>query len=158
MVDPSQLPVPEDEQFWNSPDGIRSLELGDTLNTNNVLWYFRLSQFFDHTSNNASLIAYGSQLPHNERLALFRSRTVFEDALRTRFPTGIQYVVVEEPKGPGMPWVIQRQNRKGQDVADVEATFYSSGTTFLKAPNLRDVLQARLVCLNISITLMGIYG
>jgi mediator of RNA polymerase II transcription subunit 6 len=151
MVRPEDLPPPEDEQFYNNPLAHPPLDLGPTLNTNNVLWYFNTSQFFDHTSNNASLIAFGSQLPPKERLDLFRSRTAFEDALRSRFPTGVQYVVVEEAKGPGMPWVIQRQNRyvdskSGKTVVDVEGTFYSVGTTFYKAASLGDIVKARLVC------------
>lgn len=143
------LPPPEDEQFFNAPQNIPGLQLGDTLNSDNVLWYFSNSQFFDHASINHAYTQWVFQtMPENERSAVLRSRKNFEQGMRM-YARGSRFVVVDEPKGPGMPWVIQKQFWEDGQLKEVEATYYSGGvdgTTFFKAPNLRDILNSRLVC------------
>lgn len=139
---------PLDEIEWYDPHLIPTLGMGPQLNTNNILWYFANSPYFDHSSNNSALVQHAASAPNRD--AIFFNRHNFETELRERFPTGRQFVVVSEPKAEGEPWVIQKQNKSYDKdkniVVEAEATYYTIGTSIFKAPSLGDVMKSRLVC------------
>lgn len=140
---------PLDESEWEAPHTIAGLGFGPELNSNNILWYFMNSTFFDPMCNNKAFV---DQKMMSGQREVFFDRHVFEAALQKEYPTGVQYLVTAEPKEPGQPWVIQRQNRTRNTEpgtegfkTEVQGVYYTVGTKFLMAPNLRDVVQSRLV-------------
>ena len=128
--------------------------MGDSLNGDNILWYFMNSPFYDPTSNNEALFKQlAAAGPEGQ--PILNNRKLFEENLKTRFPLGVQFLVVAEPQGPGQPWVIQRQykhrpieNGRVLDKTEIEVqgTWYAVGTEIRMAPSLLDIIQQRLVC------------
>ncbi|KAF2710989.1 hypothetical protein K504DRAFT_466013 [Pleomassaria siparia CBS 279.74] len=145
--------APLDEQMFEAPELFVMHDLpGHSLNTDSILWYFMNSQFFDGSSNNVALF---NQVRGDMSNPILQSRKAFEEALQTRFPLGLQFVVAAEPQNPGEPWVIQKQVKKravdkdGRQLDRVEvevlASYYTVGNRILMAPSLLDVLQSRLL-------------
>ncbi|KAF2264253.1 hypothetical protein CC78DRAFT_533316 [Lojkania enalia] len=124
-------------------------ELGGQLNNETVLWYFMNSPFYDANCNNHALL-FGNA-PDIHRLRT--DRKYLEEALKMRFPTGLQFMVVADPQGPGQPWVIQKQLKTRVDDAqgnnrieiEVRGTYYTVGTKIHMAPSLLDVLRSRML-------------
>lgn len=128
---------PLDEIQWRSPAFLANW--GGMLHSDNILWYFSESPFFDRTSNNAILL---SQASHNASMAhVLHTRAAFEERLRTM--QGLEFVVAEQPTTisadsagggnggaqPGMPgqqqqdtgvWVIRKQTRRRRTKVDFE--------------------------------------
>lgn len=150
---PPTFPLPDELEF-NEPNLIPTLGFGPELNGQNILWYFMNSPFFDHASNNQALFLKVQSSQNMEfRNTLLFNRLAFEDHLRTQYREGVHFVVTQEPKEPGQPWVIQRQSRvvdesTGEVRTEVQGTWFTSGTKVLMAPSLADVVRTRLVCLS----------
>lgn len=146
-------PLEQTEYTPPHPDLIPGFGLGPDLNTNNILWYFYNSPFNDNSSANAAFLRYITQnLVGPERDRLLFNRAVFEEELKKRYPVGVTFVVTEEPRIPGEPWVIQRQNRRYEVdegvrrvVMEVEATYYTVGLGIRMANSLWDILNAKMV-------------
>jgi mediator of RNA polymerase II transcription subunit 6 len=139
---------PLDEIEWEDPHVIPGLGFGPELNTQNILWYFTNSPFFDAGSNNMSLLGHAQNAPDRDRI--FGNRLAFEEALRDRYPTGFQFVVTSEPKAEGEPWVIQRQQKtrdavSGEIVTEIQGTYFTVGNKVFMAPSLLDIVRSRMV-------------
>lgn len=158
MLAPKSAGVPPIEYTeFTPPDPnlIPSFGLGPDLNTNNILWYFYNSPFNDQGSVNAAYIHWVAMNipPGPQKDRIFGNRAVFEEELQKRYPVGVSFVVTEEPKAQGEPWVIQRQNRKYESVEgggrrivmEVEATYYTVGLAIRMATSLWDILNAKMV-------------
>jgi mediator of RNA polymerase II transcription subunit 6 len=145
---PPKPPLPDEIEF-DQP--LTLLELpGGNLNSESIMWYFMSSPFFDGASNNVALFTQLHNTPGGQ--AILDSRIKFQEALQTRYPLGLQFIVVEEPQGPGQGWVIQRQMKervveegKERVKVEIQGTYYTVGTRILMAPSLLDVLQTRLL-------------
>ncbi|KAI1990275.1 Mediator of RNA polymerase II transcription subunit 6 [Ophidiomyces ophidiicola] len=156
--------VPLEEITWHSPQHVQMM--GGFVHSNNILFYFAESPFFDPTSNNASLAL---QAMHNENLRPFvETREAFEARLKTM--QGLEFMVArdpllesaaanasatvrgEQPKEPSNVWVIRKQMRRkavgkgGQDDVQILATYFAVGESVFMAPSVWSVVGRRVVC------------
>ncbi|WEW61967.1 Mediator of RNA polymerase II transcription subunit 6 [Emydomyces testavorans] len=138
--------------------------MGGFIHSNNILFYFAESPFFDPTSNNASLAL---QAMHNENLRPFiETREAFEGRLKTM--QGLEFMVVhdplleaaaanaaavargEQPKEPSNVWVIRKQMRRrssgvgAQDDVQILATYFVVGDSVFMAPSVWSVVGRRV--------------
>ncbi|OAP61289.1 hypothetical protein AYL99_03490 [Fonsecaea erecta] len=128
---------------------------GGTLHSNNVLFYFATSPFFDHVSGNQSLFTQWAGTPNQNDI--LGTRAKFEANLRHQ--RGIQYVVEHDPleeqvilDGPNGPersnvWVIRKQNRENEreDGFTVLGYYYIVNNVIYQAPSVASVLNYRLL-------------
>ncbi|KAF2016539.1 hypothetical protein BU24DRAFT_451043 [Aaosphaeria arxii CBS 175.79] len=152
-------PAPDEQMFYDPDAFYRDVNFGETINSDNVMWYFSRSPWYDQQSNNNAFILQTAGLDINERNAIWQNRHNFERMLSSRFPLGIQYVVTGEAQSPGQPWVIQRQNRvkeiedDGSEVTRtyVEAVYYVVGFAIFMAPSVGDIIRSRLQTISTSL-------
>jgi len=128
---------------------------GGYLHSNNVLFYFAASPFFDQVSGNQSLFTQWVNTPNQNDI--LGTRAKFENNLRNQ--RGIQYVVEYEPleshamaDGPNGPepsnvWVIRKQNRENErdDGVTVLGYYYIVNNIIFQAPSVASVLSNRLL-------------
>lgn len=115
--------------------------------------YFRMSTFFDNTSNNGNLF---QQMQYNFQIRE-ELRTVELFNQRLKQMTGVEYMLATGSTETGV-WVIRKQLRRpnkiddntGREVEDVTvlATYYITGENIFQAPSVGAVLQNRMVCLS----------
>ncbi|KAL1965249.1 hypothetical protein VTN77DRAFT_6003 [Rasamsonia byssochlamydoides] len=151
-----------EEVFWRSPAHVQMM--GGYLHSNNILFYFAESPFFDPTSNNASLAIQAS---YNDAFRHFvETREAFEGRLKTM--QGLEFMVAYDPlqaaaqsetafaHEPGNIWVIRkqmRQKRPGmEDDVVVLATYYVVGDCIYMAPSIASVVGNRLLSAVTSLT------
>ncbi|KAL1981314.1 hypothetical protein VTN96DRAFT_2807 [Rasamsonia emersonii] len=151
-----------EEVFWRSPQHVQMM--GGYLHSNNILFYFAESPFFDPTSNNASLAIQAS---YNESFRHFvETREAFEGRLKTM--QGLEFMVTYDPlqaaaqsettfaHEPSNIWVIRkqlRQKRPGmEDDVVVLSTYYVVGDCIYMAPSIASVVGNRLLSAVTSLT------
>ncbi|KAJ5166454.1 Mediator of RNA polymerase II transcription subunit 6 [Penicillium canariense] len=144
-----------EEILWTSPPHVKMM--GGFLHSNNILFYFAESPFFDPTSNNASLAIQAS---YNEAFRDFvETRAKFEARLKTM--QGLEFVVAFDPleaaqtdgnrllKEPSNIWVIRKQNRRKrtgmEDEVTVISTYFVVGETIYMAPSVASVVGNRIL-------------
>ncbi|KAJ5180307.1 hypothetical protein N7492_003517 [Penicillium capsulatum] len=147
--------APMEEILWRSPPHVQMM--GGFLHSNNILFYFSESPFFDATSNNASLTIQAS---YNETLRHFvETRDAFEGRLKTM--QGLEFVVSYDPlqaaaqsntrfaHEPSNIWVIRKQNRRKRSGMDDEvtviSTFFVVGDCIYMAPSVASVVGNRIL-------------
>ncbi|KAL2369155.1 Mediator of RNA polymerase II transcription subunit 6, partial [Blastomyces gilchristii] len=163
----AQSAVPLEEITWRSPLHVQTM--GGFLHSNNILFYFAESPFFDQTSNNASLAI---QANYNENFRPFiETREAFEGRLKTM--QGLEFMVVHDPLQEAAAaaavggkqqrkqqelsniWVIRKQMRKkrtgvgsgaagGDDEIQVLATYFVVGDSVFMAPSVLRVVGSRM--------------
>ncbi|KIW51759.1 hypothetical protein PV05_10445 [Exophiala xenobiotica] len=128
---------------------------GGYLHSNNVLFYFATSPFFDQVSGNQSLITQWVGTPNQNDI--LGTRAKFEANLRHQ--RGIQYVVEHDPleenvtlDGPNGPeksnvWVIRKQNRETESESGVTTLgyYYIVNDVIYQAPPVASVLNYRML-------------
>ncbi|KIW70881.1 hypothetical protein PV04_03115 [Phialophora macrospora] len=128
---------------------------GGYLHSNNVLFYFATSPFFDQVSGNQSLFTQWVGTPNQNEILGTRAR--FEANLRHQ--RGIQYVVEHDPleekatvEGPNGQentnvWVIRKQNRENErdDSVTVLGYYYIVNNVIYQAPSVASILNHRLL-------------
>ncbi|KAJ5882593.1 uncharacterized protein N7529_001265 [Penicillium soppii] len=141
-----------EEILWRSPPHVQMM--GGYLHSNNILFYFAESPFFDPTSNNASLAI---QANYNDAFRHFvETREAFEARLKTM--QGLEFVVSYDPlqataqtngqfaHEPSNVWVIRKQNRRKRSGLDDEviviSTYFIVGDCIYMAPSVASVLSA----------------
>ncbi|KAK5787554.1 hypothetical protein VI817_010051 [Penicillium citrinum] len=151
-----------EEILWRSPPHVQMM--GGYLHSNNILFYFAESPFFDPTSNNASLAI---QANYNEAFRHFvETREAFEDRLKTM--SGLEFIVsydpiqaAAQPDGrfahePSNIWVIRKQNRRKRNGMDDEVTVMSTyfvvGDCIYMAPSVASVVGNRILSAVTSLT------
>ncbi|EEP78207.1 conserved hypothetical protein [Uncinocarpus reesii 1704] len=157
-----------EEITWHSPHHIQMM--GGFIHSNNILFYFAESPFFDPTSNNASLAL---QAMHNENFRPFiETREAFEGRLKTM--QGLEFIVArdpllevaaantaavargEQPKEASNVWVIRKQMRRrgigGQDDVQILATYFVVGDSVFMAPSVWSVVGRRMLSTVTSLT------
>ncbi|KAJ6092134.1 hypothetical protein N7467_004103 [Penicillium canescens] len=147
--------APMEEIMWRSPPHVQMM--GGFLHSNNILFYFAESPFFDATSNNASLAI---QANYNEAFRHFvETREAFEGRLKTM--QGLEFVVSYDPlqaaaqtdtsfaHEPSNIWVIRKQNRRKrsgfEDEVSVISTFFVVGDAIYMAPSVASVVGNRIL-------------
>ncbi|OJD24242.1 hypothetical protein ACJ73_04402 [Blastomyces percursus] len=170
----AQSAVPLEEITWRSPLHVQTM--GGFLHSNNILFYFAESPFFDQTSNNASLAI---QANYNENFRPFiETREAFEGRLKTM--QGLEFMVVHDPLQEAAAaaaggkqqrkqqevsniWVIRKQMRKkrtgmgsgaagGDDEIQVLATYFVVGDSVFMAPSVLKVVGSRMLSTVTSLT------
>ncbi|KAL2863013.1 mediator complex subunit MED6 [Aspergillus lucknowensis] len=161
MADP-QDPSSLEEILWRSPSHVQMM--GGYLHSNNILFYFAESPFFDATSNNASLAI---QANYNEALRHFvETREAFENRLKTM--QGLEFMVSYDPlqasagskaqfaHEPSNIWVIRKQTRRKRagydDEVVVLATFFVVGDCIYMSPSVASVVGNRILSAVTSLT------
>ncbi|KAL2855502.1 RNA polymerase II transcription mediator complex subunit Med6 [Aspergillus pseudoustus] len=161
MADP-QDPSSLEEILWRSPSHVQMM--GGYLHSNNILFYFAESPFFDATSNNASLAI---QANYNEAFRHFvETREAFENRLKSM--QGLEFVVAYDPlqaatgtnaqfaHEPSNVWVIRKQMRRKraghEDEVVVLATFFVVGDCIYMAPSVASVVGNRILSAVTSLT------
>ncbi|EEH16787.2 hypothetical protein PABG_06874 [Paracoccidioides brasiliensis Pb03] len=143
----AQPDVPLEEITWRSPHHVQMM--GGFLHSNNILFYFAESPFFDATSNNASLAIQAS---YNENFRHFiETREAFEGRLKTM--QGVEFMVL--PQEPSNVWVIRKQVRKkraSDDEIQVLATYFVVGDSVYMAPSVLKVIGSRMLSTVTSLT------
>ncbi|EEQ32631.1 Mediator of RNA polymerase II transcription subunit 6 [Microsporum canis] len=153
-----------EEITWRSPQHVQLM--GGFIHSNNVLFYFAESPFFDSTSNNATLTL---QAMHNENFRQFiETREAFEGRLKTM--QGLEFVVARDPieeaaaavaagnapQEPSNIWVIRKQNRRRlpgmQEDVQILATYFVVGDSVYMAPSLMSVVGRRMLSTVTSLT------
>ncbi|KAJ9200547.1 hypothetical protein DTO164E3_4122 [Paecilomyces variotii] len=151
-----------EEILWRSPPHVQMM--GGYLHSNNILFYFAESPFFDSTSNNASLAIQAS---YNETFRHFvETREAFEGRLKTM--QGLEFIVSYDPlqaaaqtdgtfaHEPSNIWVIRKQNRRKRPGMDDEvrvlSTYFIVGDTIYMAPSVASVVGNRLLSAVTSLT------
>ncbi|KAJ5504786.1 Mediator complex subunit Med6 [Penicillium fimorum] len=151
-----------EEILWRSPPHVQMM--GGFLHSNNILFYFAESPFFDSTSNNASLAI---QANYNDAFRHFvETREAFEARLRTM--QGLEFVVSYDPlqaaaqtdnrfaHEPSNIWVIRKQNRRKRSGMDDEVTVISTyfivGDCIYMAPSVAGVVGNRILSAVTSLT------
>ncbi|KAJ5254115.1 hypothetical protein N7524_011295 [Penicillium chrysogenum] len=146
-----------EEILWRSPPHVQMM--GGFLHSNNILFYFAESPFFDSTSNNASLAI---QANYNDAFRHFvETREAFEARLKTM--QGLEFMVSYDPlqaaaqtdnrfaHEPSNIWVIRKQNRRKRSGMDDEVTVISTyfvvGDCVYMAPSVASVVGNRIVCI-----------
>jgi hypothetical protein len=121
------------------------------------LFYFAESEFFDATSNNASLAIQAS---YNDSFRHFvETREAFEGHLKTM--QGVEFMVIHDPlqaaaqsdtsfaHEPSNIWVIRKQTRRKrsgmEDDVVALATYYVVGDCIYMAPSISRVIGNRIV-------------
>ncbi|CAG8394951.1 unnamed protein product [Penicillium salamii] len=144
-----------EEIVWRSPPHVQAM--GGFLHSNNILFYFAESPFFDPTSNNASLAI---QATYNEAFHQFiETREAFESRLKTM--QGLEFIVSYDPlqataqingqftQEPSNVWVIRKQNRRKRSGMDDEvvviSTYFIMGDAVYMAPSVASVVGNRIV-------------
>ncbi|KAH8431267.1 mediator complex subunit MED6 [Aspergillus melleus] len=144
-----------EEILWRSPPHVQMM--GGYLHSNNILFYFAESPFFDATSNNASLAI---QANYNEALRHFvETRDAFEARLKTM--QGLEFVVAYDPlqaaaqsdtqfaHEPSNVWVIRKQTRRKraglEDEVVILSTYFVMGDCIYMAPSVASVVGNRIV-------------
>ncbi|EGE00503.1 Mediator of RNA polymerase II transcription subunit 6 [Trichophyton tonsurans CBS 112818] len=160
----SSTDVVLEEITWRSPQHVQLM--GGFLHSNNILFYFAESPFFDSTSNNATLTL---QAMHNENFRQFiETREAFEGRLKTM--QGLEFVVAQDPiqeaaaavaagnapQEPSNIWVIRKQNRRRQpgmqEEVQILATYFVVGDSVYMAPSLMSVVGRRMLSTVTSLT------
>ncbi|KAI9371686.1 mediator of RNA polymerase II transcription subunit 6 [Aspergillus egyptiacus] len=158
----SQDPSSLEEILWRSPSHVQMM--GGYLHSNNILFYFAESPFFDATSNNASLAI---QANYNEAFRHFvETREAFEGRLKTM--QGLEFMVAYDPlqaaagsnaqfaHEPSNVWVIRKQTRRKragyEDEVVVLATFFVVGDCIYMAPSVASVVGNRILSAVTSLT------
>ncbi|KAJ5934025.1 hypothetical protein N7454_006354 [Penicillium verhagenii] len=135
-----------EEILWRSPPHVQMM--GGYIHSNNILFYFAESPFFDPTSNNASLAI---QANYNEAFRNFvETREAFEARLKTM--SGLEFIVAYDPlqaaaqtdtrfaHEPSNVWVIRKQNRRKRNGMDDEvvviSTYFLVGDCIYMAPSV----------------------
>ncbi|PYH98885.1 mediator of RNA polymerase II transcription subunit 6 [Aspergillus ellipticus CBS 707.79] len=152
-----------EEILWRSPPHVQMM--GGYLHSNNILFYFAESPFFDSTSNNASLAI---QANYNEAFRHFvETREAFEDRLKTM--QGLEFVVSYDPiqaatvlpdgrfaSEPSNIWVIRKQSRRKRagydDEVDVLSTYFIVGDCIYMAPSVASIVGNRILSAVTSLT------
>ncbi|KAE8349048.1 mediator of RNA polymerase II transcription subunit 6 [Aspergillus coremiiformis] len=151
-----------EEILWRSPAHVQMM--GGFLHSNNILFYFAESPFFDPTSNNASLAI---QANYNETLRHFvETREAFEGRLMTM--QGLEFVVGYDPlqaaaqtetsfaHEPSNVWVIRKQTRRKRagldDEVAVLSTYFIVGDCIYMAPSVASVVGNRILSAVTSLT------
>ncbi|KAK2861301.1 Mediator of RNA polymerase II transcription subunit 6 [Arthroderma sp. PD_2] len=153
-----------EEITWRSPQHVQLM--GGFIHSNNILFYFAESPFFDSTSNNATLTL---QAMHNENFRQFiETREAFEGRLKSM--QGLEFIVAHDPiqeaaaavaagnapQEPSNIWVIRKQNRRQQpgmqDEVQILATYFVVGDFVYMAPSLMSVVGRRMLSAVTSIT------
>ncbi|KAF9883304.1 hypothetical protein FE257_003762 [Aspergillus nanangensis] len=154
--------APLEEIMWRSPPHVQMM--GGFLHSNNILFYFAESPFFDATSNNASLAI---QANYNETFRHFvETREAFEGRLKTM--QGLEFVVAYDPlqaaaqsntqfaHEPSNIWVIHKQLRNKRPGLDDEvvlmSTFFVVGDCIYMAPSVASVVGNRILSAVTSLT------
>jgi len=128
---------------------------GGFLHSNNVLFYFATSPFFDQVSGNQSLLTQWAGTPNQNDI--LGTRAKFEASLRHQ--RGIQFVVEHDPleekvvfDGPNGPeksnvWVIRKQNRENESENGftVLEYYYIVNDVIYQAPSVAGVLNYRML-------------
>ncbi|CAG7936986.1 unnamed protein product [Penicillium salamii] len=144
-----------EEIVWRSPPHVQAM--GGFLHSNNILFYFAESPFFDPTSNNASLAI---QATYNEAFHQFiETREAFESRLKTM--QGLEFIVSYDPlqataqvngqftQEPSNVWVIRKQNRRKRSGMDDEvvviSTYFIMGDAVYMAPSVASVVGNRIL-------------
>ncbi|KAI5849597.1 MED6 mediator sub complex component-domain-containing protein [Morchella snyderi] len=138
--------TPLDETLWRDQAWYRTW---GPLTPFTVMDYFRLSTFFDNTSNNGTLFQQMQFRPEiRQELA---TPELFNARLRRM--TGVEYMLATGSSDTGV-WVIRKQLRRGvvrgedgQEVEDVSvlATYYVVGENVFMAPAVGAVLMNRML-------------
>ncbi|OJJ38499.1 hypothetical protein ASPWEDRAFT_36143 [Aspergillus wentii DTO 134E9] len=152
-----------EEILWRSPPHVQMM--GGFLHSNNILFYFAESPFFDSTSNNASLAIQAS---YNETFRHFvETREAFEARLETM--QGLEFVVAYDPlqaaakldnntfaHEPSNVWLIRKQSRRKRsgfdDEVTVLSTFFVVGDCIYMAPSVASVVGNRILSAVTSLT------
>ncbi|PLB49496.1 para-aminobenzoate synthase [Aspergillus steynii IBT 23096] len=151
-----------EEILWRSPPHVQMM--GGYLHSNNILFYFAESPFFDPTSNNASLAI---QANYNEALRHFvETRDAFEARLKTM--QGLEFVVAYDPlqaaaqsdtqfaHEPSNVWVIRKQTRQKraglEDDVVILSTYFVMGDCIYMAPSVASVVGNRILSSVTSLT------
>ncbi|KAJ5783780.1 uncharacterized protein N7518_009457 [Penicillium psychrosexuale] len=151
-----------EEILWRSPPHVQMM--GGFLHSNNILFYFAESPFFDATSNNASLAI---QANYNDAFRHFvETREAFEARLKTM--QGLEFIVSYDPlqaaaqtdtrfaHEPSNIWVIRKQNRRKRSGMDDEvtviATYFIVGDCIYMAPSVASVVGNRILSAVTSLT------
>lgn len=138
---------PDDEKVWSSQFDLA--EVGGWIHHNNVLFYFARCPFFDRTSNNA--VIHSQAMTNPQMFQYITTRELFEARLKSM--SGLEYVVVDSPSNMGEDgsgvWVIRKQTRRKRSGEEDEVTVHQSyfivGMNVYQAPNMADVLTAKIV-------------
>ncbi|KAI6782422.1 Mediator of RNA polymerase II transcription subunit-like protein [Emericellopsis cladophorae] len=149
------MPEPAlDEIQWYSPQHLANM---GQLHSNNILFYFAESPFFERTSNNQVIFSQAMTNPHE--FWRIQTREAFESSLREM--SGLEFIVGEEPaeSGPGMGtgvWVIRKQVRRkiagDEDQTTILSSYFIVGEHIYQAPKLGDILSSRLLILTNAIS------
>ncbi|KAL2828284.1 MED6 mediator subfamily complex component-domain-containing protein [Aspergillus cavernicola] len=156
--DPSSL----EEILWRSPSHVQMM--GGYLHSNNILFYFAESPFFDATSNNASLAI---QANYNEAFRHFvETREAFEGRIKTM--QGLEFIVAYDPlqaaagsnaqfaHEPSNVWVIRKQTRRKragyEDEVVLLSTFFVVGDCIYMAPSVASIVGNRILSAVTSLT------
>ncbi|KAL2007316.1 hypothetical protein VTN00DRAFT_8754 [Thermoascus crustaceus] len=154
--------APLEEILWRSPPHVQMM--GGYLHSNNILFYFAESPFFDATSNNASLAVQAS---YNEAFRQFvETREAFEGRLKTM--QGLEFMVTYDPlqaaaqsetafaHEPSNIWVIRKQMRRKRPGLEDEvtplSTYFVVGDTIYMAPSVASVVGNRILSAVTSLT------
>ncbi|KAK2731823.1 Mediator of RNA polymerase II transcription subunit 6 [Onygenales sp. PD_40] len=167
----NQPEVSLEEITWRSPQHVQMM--GGFIHSNNILFYFAESPFFDATSNNASLAVQAS---YNENFRPFiETREAFEGRLKTM--QGLEFMVAHDPiqeahaaavaaaggkqpqrlpQEPSNVWVIRKQMRRKRagmdDEIQVLATYFVVGDSVYMAPSVMKVVGSRMLSTVTSLT------
>ncbi|KAA8643220.1 hypothetical protein EYZ11_003124 [Aspergillus tanneri] len=151
-----------EEIVWRSPPHVQMM--GGYLHSNNILFYFAESPFFDATSNNASLAIQANYIEGLRHVV--GTRDAFEERLRGM--QGLEFVVAYDPlqaaaqsdtqfaHEPSNIWVIRKQFRRKRsgldDEVDVLATYFVVGDCIYMAPSVASVVGNRILSAVTSLT------
>ena len=143
---------------------------GGWIHSNNVLYYFALSPFFDRQSNNQAVFSQSIGNPALEHY--LNTRQAFEARLSER--PGIEYVVVHDPlasntfvDGPdgqvqSNVWVIRKQEREkksdGPDVVTPLMNYHIVNQAIYQSPSLLKILTNRMATTITSLNKMMLAG
>ncbi|KAG0125806.1 MED6 mediator sub complex component-domain-containing protein [Tuber indicum] len=137
--------TPIDETLWR--DQVWYRQWGPITEVT-AMDYFRMSTFFDHTSNNGTLF---QQMQFNPQFREeLRTPELFNRRLATM--TGVEYMLAAGSVESGV-WVIRKQLRKSpryddngrEDDITVLAAYYIIGENIYQAPSIGAVLQNRML-------------
>ncbi|MCJ1332781.1 Mediator of RNA polymerase II transcription subunit 6 [Thelotrema lepadinum] len=154
----TQVDPPLDEIQWTSPSFVQRW---GGIHSDNVLFYFHESPFFDQTSNNGFVFKQATSGYNADLSAIVATRSAFEKYLEGI--NGLEYRVVQDPSNSdAIPtfqhsgvWVIRKQirtlagyNKKGEFVpASVQplSTYFIINENVYMAPTIRNILTSRIV-------------
>ncbi|KAL9112733.1 MAG: hypothetical protein Q9227_003036 [Pyrenula ochraceoflavens] len=152
-----------DEQVYRDPDWVARQ---GHLHSNNVLFYFAQSPFFDQTSNNNTVVLQCRTPDQIEKV--LATRELFEERLRKM--SGIEYivkydpiqsqVVLDSPNGPEVSniWVIHKRERRKRPAAEDEVNllgvYYIVGDSIFMAPRVHRVVNNRMLSAVVSLEKM----